>query len=219
MPVGQRHERGARCPAAGRHSTERGDARQLVATRSILAADTEVVTRAKQQWLDAVSRLDDYLLASGSANAAAWKEYLAWEALTQAGQSNQPPSREALVDWTRRWTADETGLEQPQFSRCPVGARAVRSPRRCGHRDRRADNFATHVETLRSTWPKLVDQTATGDERFAAFAATRWLAERQQAPELVAAVRKQFAQPNVTAAISTRLASLAMSEPIDKSNR
>ncbi|MBL8827811.1 MAG: hypothetical protein JNM18_12610 [Planctomycetaceae bacterium] len=176
----------------------------------------EVVTRAKQQWLVALTRLDDYLLASGPDNAAAWKEYLAWDALTEASRSDTAPAREALADWTRRWTADHTGLEQPQFRAARLAFEQYAHLAAAAAETDTADTFATHIETLRLTWPKLVEQTATADERFAAFAAMRWLAERQQAPELVAAVRQHFTQPNLTAAISARLASLAMSEPIDK---
>lgn len=79
--------------------------------RPVTEADVE---QARQQVLQAMAAVDNYL-TPGTANTAAWKEYLQWEELRAQLQPGTTADLQVLGSVYRRLTENHTGLELSIF--------------------------------------------------------------------------------------------------------
>ncbi|MEX2091772.1 MAG: hypothetical protein WD971_03795 [Pirellulales bacterium] len=149
-----------------------------------------------------------------SANGKKWLAYLQWDALKKALTAEGEPEFEPLVATYGQLNKDQTGLELKPFRATSDALRhyidvavMARQPNQAETYGGQLDGLAKELEQYSSA-PTAATGSAIGRR-------LDLLAGLGQAPELVAAVREEFAQPNALFTVSTDLLRSA-ADPIDR---
>ncbi|MCA9235434.1 MAG: hypothetical protein KDA44_08170 [Planctomycetales bacterium] len=186
------------------------------------AGDYQPVTAAEERAARGeLRRRAAQLQQSLGGQAAAWQAYLQWELLQPVLADEALPTRRqllALADVSDRLYANHPGLELPAFTKFRQALdeyRAVAPWRQAAEAGRNpAENYEVLAKNLAGQLERLAQQRTTE---------TPWLASRVlgaidelgDSPELVAAVRAAYAQPNLYAVVSGDFVNAIPRKPVD----
>lgn len=166
------------------------------------------------------ARAADQALATNAAAVAGWKKYLAWDLLVPHLGETLKVDRQSLADLDevlRRLHTNEPGLERPQFVALANAIQRYRGlitwAAAAKNHDTRPD-YNQRVEFMSKQLQRHLERPTTE---------TEWQVARSlgviealdQSPELVQAVRKRLAQPNILGAASVQFITRMPSRPID----
>lgn len=171
------------------------------------------LNRSRQSAMNALRSLGQRLDRGGSEHAAGWKSYLNWEALEAelAKEIGDPRVIRPVYDKLRR---NYQGLEFASFRRLRSALLEYSSLLSLY-------NIPDEEDYFRGMLDQLKEQLATyeTDRNFdASYNVGRILGILEggkQVPELVASVRRQFAQPNIKGWVSEEFLSESLKQPVD----
>jgi hypothetical protein len=171
------------------------------------------VAAAKQELATAAQSLERYLRPQSS-NGQKWLAYLKWEAFQSALSGADLPSFEPLVATYNQLNKDEPGLELKPFRRLSAALRNYIDFASMARQKDQADVYGRQLDALSAALDKYranpsADLAGSIGQRLDLL--TGW----GQAPELVDAVRAEFAQPNAFVTVSADLLQDA-AKPIDR---
>jgi hypothetical protein len=182
---------------------------QPVTDEQLASARADLVRQA-----DALQRF----LVPGSTNGQNWNRYLMWDALQQQLASDQPTDYAPFEATYFQLEADHNGLELAPFRRLSNALRRHIDLAMAARSTNAQQVYQRQLDMLSSE----LDQYAQAPTPWLAFSIGQrldFIAELGQAPELIAAVRQQYAQPNAFVTVSaTLLNETAGAEPIDRSD-
>jgi len=149
-----------------------------------------------------------------SENGRRWLRYLRWDALSTALAEEGQPDFRPLADTFQRLNRDENGLELRPFRHLADALRRYTQLRQFQQQSDQQTFYRNHLERLQT---QLEEYRREPSARVGFEIGNRLglLAGIGQAPELIAVVRRQFAQPNAYLEVSTALVA-ASAEPIDR---
>ena len=192
--------------AAGEESPETSIARdQLAAACRSAKAEFHAITQSdvaetKRALLESLDRLDERLTLAG-AGGDDWRKYLQWDALQESLRSEQRPDLKLLAGIHSRYTAGYDGLELVWFLDVQRALRsyivtvgAVDDPQVRAATEKVLDKLAANLDAY------LAKPTTEG--ALAITESVRWLQNAHQSPELIKAIQKHLAQPNVIGEVS-----------------
>ncbi|HEX2475557.1 MAG TPA: hypothetical protein VHK01_12470 [Lacipirellulaceae bacterium] len=165
---------------------------------------------------DVLKRMDELerFVGRRTANGQRWQRYLRWDALRSAMSSEGSPSLEPLDATLERLNRDENGLELPQFRRLADALELYRNFVAVSQWDNPEELYGQQLDALNSDIERYrEDATAANEARLAERLGI--IADLGQAPELVAAVRREFARPNAFIDIATPLIA-AGAKPVNR---
>jgi hypothetical protein len=175
---------------------------QLAAARRDLTARIQVLER---------------FVRPQSANGQKWLSYLKWADMKRALAAQGEVDLAPLAATHRQLNRNEVGLELPQFRGVSDALRTfielsniARTPEPAAVYNALLDGLASDVARLQTQPAPLVDYDV--GRRLDSIAGVG------QAPELIAAVRQEFARPNAFLNVSTDLLRAAAEEPIDRTD-
>jgi hypothetical protein len=173
----------------------------------------EQLASARSQARQRMDELERFV-GRRTANGQRWQRYLRWDALRSAMSSEGPPALEPLDATLERLNRDENGLELPQFRRLADALERYRNLLAVSQWENPEDLYGQQLDALKSDIEQYRgDATAANEARLAERLGI--IADLGQAPELVAAVRREFARPNAFIDIATPLIA-AGTEPVNR---
>lgn len=156
--------------------------------------DAPRLARARARLAAARDRLNGYL-GKGAAGRG-WRKFLKLESLDELLRPDAKPDPDAMVAIIEQLQADQVGLEQPVFTTLRSRLREyladtdqAEDPKSSEEYASRLDQLAAQLDAYQKT-PKPELLRSIGPE-------LAWFERRGQALPLVAAVKRQLAQPNV----------------------
>lgn len=184
------------------------------AAKSKLTAAADVdVAAARKQLAAEIARLDGHLRSS--ADGAAWREALAWDALSAQLKPGVTPDTNVLVVAYRALSTDEPGLEHRSF----------RLARRAMRRYLQLSTYAAGEKSDETTAAVLASvaediegyaKEHDGERARRLGRALGYLRQHDQAEQLVAAARRHYCQPNVVVEVSHELLAAGFEEDVDR---
>jgi hypothetical protein len=167
------------------------------------------VQKGKAEFVAAAQRLDAYLSAYGP-NGEAWKTYLLWPQLSAQMQPTATFDQASLEPVLQRFSAAYVGLDWPLFADVRRTLQAYSN-----HASSVGDSAARATFEARLDKIAKAMQAGSADD-FKAAADTAWeLEQAGQAPDVVAALRRRFAQPNILVQASAALVTSGIGRPVD----
>jgi hypothetical protein len=178
----------------------------------------EQVAAAKSQLQTQATALERFVRPT-TANGKQWLKYLQWDAmqksLDSAGDSAGTTDFAPLVATYNQLNKDQNGLELAPFRAVSDALRHYIDLAAMAKQDKQAETYGSQLDGLAKD---------VGQYRGTPSAATSAAIGRRldlliglgQAPELVAAVEKEFSQPNAFVTVSTALLRAAAAKPLDR---
>ncbi|HYO25104.1 MAG TPA: hypothetical protein VEQ85_09145, partial [Lacipirellulaceae bacterium] len=169
---------------------------------------------------DKVQALDK-LLAGNPQNAAAWKAYLKWDVLAQRLDDEFTETSASLVELDevlRRFRTNEKGLELPAFTSVAQAIAKYRGLVSWAVTARVRDSRPVY-ERYMADMQRVLDRHRERPtiETVRQIARAMGVVETLgQSPQLVEAIRANYAQPNIFGAVSANFVTRAPSRPIDR---
>ena len=205
------------CPAVWGQSPPAADLSPAVldAARLFRPVTAEQAAGSKAELNSALQELEESLLASGEVNAAAWKKYLSWDALTAIAQKPDPPDANRVAAIHRKFVANEQGLELARFIRVRRALREYQQLAAAAANPKLADDYLARLNGLAGSLAAHAQNPST-DEALKIGRTLGWLSKNRQADSLVQLVQNRYWQPNIYAAISQRFLSTVVEEPIEQ---
>ncbi len=174
---------------------------------------TEDLHSAKAELVEALAGLDAQLQSAGP-NGEDWRKFLLWETLQKELQKEGPPDQGVLNQVCERYASGNEGLGLVWF----VDVRTAL------WRLLKVDEAIGNPKT-KTTYESILDNLSNNLKAFAVKPSTentlgisesiRWLQIRQQAPQLVQAVQRQFDQPNLYGEVSADFIAAGLGESVD----
>jgi hypothetical protein len=164
------------------------------------------ISQSRSEARAAAEALDDRLRAAGE-NGRAWRRYVPLDEIAGELQSKSPDLA-ALRESVQRLSADHDGLELPWFTRLRVslwrciGLLEASDP---SAQDEYARRIAELAEALKTLEAAADPRTATNDTLPRIGVHAGWLEQHAQSPQLVQAIRRRYAQPNLLLTVSQRV--------------
>jgi len=183
-----------------------------VATGTARPAGPAALDAAAANLRTALRPLDQLLARSPS--GADWRKYLDWPRLEQQASGGGAADATALADLRDRLSADENGLEMPQFAAVRTAVTryeelaAAGTPAGARRLDRRLDDIASAL--LSASASGRVAPLAPVPERLDQLVASG------QAAGLVAGIRGALARPNIELEVREELLASAVNRPVDQ---
>jgi hypothetical protein len=182
-------------------------AQQFAAARAVLRSKAEALDRA---------------LGSDTSLSRGWKKYLAWDKLEPHLADGYQPPPAALVeldDVLRRFRTNVPGLELPVFTDVAQAIVQYRALAPWASATARGQDsrpvYERRLATLSQTLERFRERPSI--ELARTIAQNLGLVDGlAQSPEFVAAMRRQFAQPNIYGAVSANFVMRAPNRPIDR---
>ena len=182
--------------------------------QDLAAARDELVKRANE--------LERYLRPQ-TTNGRRWLTFLRWSELKEQMAAQAQPNMAALSGAYQQLNRDQAGLERPQFRRLSGALRSYIDRLALARTDDPAALYARQLDALAADLEQMRvgGQSPTGDGTLPIWTfdigrRLDFITGVGQAPELVAAVRKDFARPNAFLNMSDDLVRAAAEEPIDR---
>lgn len=173
----------------------------------------EDVAAAKEQVALRARELDQLL--GGGANGEAWKKYIGWDSLQSQLADGAEPDQAQLTKLIDRLTANEEGLELPPFRNL---ARALERYQALvsvyGVSDQR-ELYSATMDRLAEELTKYAQQP-TARLSHAIGSRLGSIAALETSPELVTAVRRQYAKPNAYFEITSDFLSRAAARDVNE---
>jgi len=176
----------------------------------------EQVAQAKGELAASASNLDQYLLRSGSANAAAWKAFLRWNDLANILQAAEPPPADAVLALIDQYRANQTGLELPQFTHVRVALENYAATTAAAADATLQEQTGQALDDLAKQLEALAQDPAAGDPALTIGRTLGWLQRNRQAPELVTSVHRAYWQPNLFGYASQPYVAAGIEDNIDE---
>jgi hypothetical protein len=177
-----------------------------------------MVQQAREPLVQAIGRLDKYLL-TGGANGLAWKKYLLWDELAAQLQPDSVPDEQVLYKVLRQYRLFYPGLELPVFVDVAKALDAYIPVTVAAKNADAKTQFDTHIDRLSSTLGSAEKESTQGLSPEAAAhvgAALGWLHDHRQASDLVAAVRQRWSQPNLHFQASKAFVDAGIARPLNE---
>ena len=149
-----------------------------------------------------------------SANGQKWLRYLNWDSFQEQIAADGQVDFDPLVATYQQLNRDEDGLELSRFRRLAEALRNYIDLSAIAQQQDQARAYSGQLEALERELDAYRDRP-TGALRMAIARRLDTVAGIGQAPELVAAVRAEFARPNGLVSVSADLLG-ASAEPIDR---
>lgn len=163
----------------------------------------------------AVARLDANLRAAGPAGEG-WRAFLDWPGLAEELGRDTGPDLSALDAIYARFASGHNGLELAQFLEVRQALKQYLTTARAIGNAKIQKQYETLLDSLPERL-KAYDADPTTDEAHVISASVRWLAEAQQAAELIEAIRGQYSQPNGFVEMGADLIGAGMATTVDES--
>jgi hypothetical protein len=180
----------------------------------LAAAKAEVVQRANEL---------ERFLRPQTANGRRWLDYLRWQPLRQQLAAAAPSDLGPLVETYQRLNRNEVGLEMHRFRRTSEALRRyidalsiAGAPEPASFYGRQLDALAADLTRLRERTASPSVETPAAPLDYDVGRRLDFLVGIGQAPELVAAIRREFGAPNAFLNMSDELVRAAAEEPIDR---
>ena len=152
-----------------------------------------------------------------TANGQRWMRYLRWDDLKEELSKEGPPRLEVLDATLERLNRNVTGLELPQFRRLAAGLEHYRNLVAVSMWENPAELYGQQLEALEQDLSAYREDSTPANEE-ALRQRLEIIDDLGQAPELVAAIRQEYARPNAFVDVSTGLVA-AGAEPINRRER
>ncbi len=174
---------------------------------------------SEKEVADARSKLDSSMkdverfVRPSTENGKAWLRYLRWDDLTKALAADKVDVL-PLATTYQRLNRDQNGLERPQFRKLASALqRYIQLSQVAGQADQPKyyDNQLKRLQTQLDEYRK----NPTDSVAVEIGARLAFLETLNYSPELVAAVRREFAQPNAFLQVATKLIAAGV-DPIDR---
>ena len=159
-----------------------------------------------------MGRLEKYLLSGGN-NGKAWLRFLLWDDLQKQLADPAKADLGTLRKVSRRFRSGNVGLELEVFSQVADRLEAYLQTLAAFRRKNLRGEFETHLASLIAEIGKS-KESEEFDEWRPLVAEIAWLESHRQAPEVVAAARRRFSQPNFVASFSAKFIGDASEQPI-----
>lgn len=144
-----------------------------------------------------------------------WMEHLQWDQLHEALSADGPPDLSKLVVVYRRLNTNKPGLEAQPFRRLSDALQRYIDLAAAADMANPSETYAAQIDALMSDLAQY--QADPGPPRDLSIGQRiDFLTSLGQAPELVAAVRGQLAQPNALVNVSSSLLKAGVEKPIDR---
>jgi hypothetical protein len=199
--------------------TERRESLDLPALVKAAQNDFAPVTAedVAQAKADVAARADvlDQYLATGGANGQAWKKYLGWEALQAQLADGAQPDQAQLTALIDRLTANEDGLELPQFQELARALERYQAVALLSGVEDQSGEYSTILDRLAEDLAKYNEQPSA---RLSHSIGNRLglISSFNQSPELVAAARRQYARPNAYIEVTSDFLSRAAARDVNE---
>lgn len=195
--------------------------------RPLTRADLE---QAKAELTEAVARLDQQLTADGE-NGAAWRTFLKWDRLQSQLQRTDPDPDELEAVYEqyrakdRRCERDKLAVKREGLNRTAFAEvrealwRYLWTARTLDDPDLAKELQDQYHKMVTTQLPEYVRQYHAQPTAAAALRIgqqLRWLEYWQQAPELVASLRRELGGPNLLIQASADLVAAAIARPLDQ---
>ncbi|MCH1522896.1 MAG: hypothetical protein L7T80_08725 [Arenicellales bacterium] len=187
------------------------------AYKTFEAPTPAMVTAAESKTAIAAEQLNQFLAQSPD-RSKVWKSYMLWPML-QAQLSTDDPDTAKLAKVLQRLSADESGLEEIQFVEL---RRSLRSWIDRSLAEKKTAAVKKKIKAYSSELAESLKQynaTSSHWDAMAIAARINFLKRFDVAPALVAAVRRHYSHPNLSAYISSELISSAMDRAINEAIR
>jgi hypothetical protein len=173
----------------------------------------ENLSEARADLAKHAQELERYL-GPGSTNGQKWKGYLHWEKLEPQLKDDAEIELGQLVDVYRKFNSGQFGLEQPPFRRTSDSLRHLIDLASVARLPDSTKAYGQQLDALEASVKEYNENPSA--RRAVAIGQQLDLVEGLgQAPELVDAVRRSIARPNVYAVVSSEFLSNALSKAID----
>lgn len=174
----------------------------------------QAVSKAQQDWLRALSRLEARLKIAGD-TAEGWRLYLDWPALEKLARQKDGDWPEAVLEKAyRKLAAGHPGLELGPFVELRVATQHLLL-RRAALSDRQlADQIKTVGEQLADLLPRLAEDPSS-DNLLVFYQLTAWFGVLGLSEVLLPEANDYFVGPNVRTLISERLIQAVIDRPVD----
>jgi hypothetical protein len=171
------------------------------------------LSQAQAQLAQRMEELERFVRPTSS-NGQRWLRFLRWDGLKQALLADGPANLEAFDTTLRQLNRDENGLELPQFRRLADALDRYRNLTAVSLWENPAELYARQLDALERALAAYRESPTPATEG-AVTQRLRIIAGLGQATELVQAVRREFALPNVYLDVSTALVAEGV-EPINR---
>lgn len=162
------------------------------------------LARAEADLTEAAAQLDRFLATGGAANAEQWKEYLRWDETLAELQKSDGPAPSLLQQLLPLYYNNHGSLEHPRFTAMRSALLEYRYARGLTDDAQLAERYVAQLDTLAKHLTAYQEEPSV--ERGQAIGSiVGWLEIAGQAPELVAAVRACYVQPNLYTVVSERM--------------
>ena len=176
----------------------------------------EQLAHARADLTQRMEELERFVRPS-TPNGQRWMRYLRWDALQAELAQDGPPRLEALDATLERLRQNETGLELPQFRRLAEALERYRNLVAVSMWENPAELYGRQLDALERDLEAYRNEPTPANEA-ALSQRLRILHDLGQAPELVAAIRREYARPNAFIDVSTALVA-AGTEPFNRRER
>jgi hypothetical protein len=185
------------------------------AAKAVFVPRTQAdLDRARAGVLEAMKALEDRLKTAG-VEANDWRTYLMWDELQRQFSGSRSPNLDVLDKIYARFAAGHDGLELVWFENVReamrqylVTARAIGNQELPEQYRQLLDELAKHLEAYA--------RNPNPDEASAVGTALDWLQSAGQAPQLIAAIRARWVQPNLFARASEEFIAAALVRAVDE---
>jgi hypothetical protein len=189
-------------PSAPHRDQLPGLARSLrTSFHPIGAADVEA---ARDRLHAAMATLERSLNASGHANAARWREYLAWDKLSLQALPVEGPEPAEMQDIVKRFTGKASGLERREFVEVRERLQDLRRIAVIAAEPELEKAVAFQIEQLAEAL-EAYDASPSGEAVAEIGRLVSWLQRHQQVRPLITSIQRHFLQPNLELQFSERL--------------
>jgi hypothetical protein len=173
----------------------------------------EELADARAELTESMEALERFVRPS-SANGQRWLSYLKWNELKEA-LAAEPPDSGAMRATYRRLNQDQSGLEMPRFRRVAGALRRYNQLVQIVSQDDQVGYYRAQLEALENQLNEYRrEPSATNEVQIGGR--IEFLAGLGRAADLVAALRREFVQPNAFMEVSTALVA-AGADPINRS--
>jgi hypothetical protein len=198
------------------------DALVRAARERFVPPDEKQLAAAKAELVQRANELERFLRPQ-TANGRRWLSYLQWQAFRQQLAATARPDLGPIIETYQRLNRNEVGLEMPRFRRTSEALRRyIDLLSIAGAQDptafygRQLDALAADLRRLRERNASPSAEAPAAPLDYDIGTRLDFLVGIGQAPELVAAIRREFGAPNAFLNMSDELVRAAAEEPIDR---
>lgn len=165
------------------------------------SADVEA---ARERLHAAMATLERSFDASGPANAALWREHLAWDKLSMQALPVEGPDAAEMQDIVKRFTGKASGLERKEFVQVRERLQELRRIAVIAAEPELDKAVPFQIEELAAAL-EAYDAAPSGEAAAEVGRLVGWLQRHQQVRPLITSIQRYFLQPNLELQFSEQL--------------